>query len=204
MLADDELDAIAAAGGRASVSPEVEANMGHGPAATTRLRSRGIPTGLSVDVCTNVGGDLFGAMRAALALERGTAHAAALAEGRALDRLPLSAADLLTMATIEGARACGLDDRVGSLEPGKQADVLLLRTDTPSLAPVSDPVAAVVLAAGVRDVDGVLVAGRWVKRDGRYVHRDVPAVIDAAAASQRYLLDGVRDEDWCPPGARDR
>jgi 5-methylthioadenosine/S-adenosylhomocysteine deaminase len=204
MLADDELDAIAASGGRASVSPEVEANMGHGPAATTRLRSRGVPTGLSVDVCTNVGGDLFGAMRAALALERGAAHAGALAEGRALDRLPLTAGDLLTMATIEGARACGLDDRVGSLEPGKQADVLLLRTDTPNLAPVSDPVAAVVLAAGVHNVDGVLVAGRWVKRNGRYVHRDPAAVLDAAAASQRYLLDdaAVRDADWCPPGVR--
>jgi cytosine/adenosine deaminase-related metal-dependent hydrolase len=206
MLADDEFDAIAAAGGRASVSPEAEANMGHGPAATTRLRSRGIPTGLSVDVCTTVGGDLFAAMRAALALERGAAHAAALAEGRTLDRLPLAAADLLAMATIEGARACGLENRVGSLEPGKQADVLLLRTDLSNLAPVSDPVGAVVLAAGVHNVDGVLVAGRWVKRNGRYLHRDPAGVLEAAAASQRYLLDdaAVRDSDWCPPGARER
>jgi cytosine/adenosine deaminase-related metal-dependent hydrolase len=201
MLADDELDAMAAAGTRASVSPEVEANMGHGPAATTRLRSRGIPTGLSADVCTNVGGDLFGGMRVALALERGAAHAAALASGETLAGVPMTALDVLGMATAEGARSIGLGDRIGALEPGKQADVLLLRADAPNLAPVSDPVGAVALAAGPHNIDAVLVAGRWVKRDGRFVHRDLRAVVDRAAASNRYLLEaaGVRAEPWCPP-----
>jgi 5-methylthioadenosine/S-adenosylhomocysteine deaminase len=196
MLADDELDAIAAAGGRASVAPEVEADMGHGPPATTRLRARGIPTGLSVDVCTAVGGDLFGAMRTALALARGAAHEAALAAGEALDRVPLTAAEVLAMATIEGARAIGLDDRVGSLEPGKQADVLVLRADAPNLAPVSDPVAATVLAAGVHNVEAVMVGGHWVKRDGRFVHRDVGAVVARAQTSHDHLLaatKGVRE-----------
>lgn len=204
MLADDELDAIAAAGGRASVSPEVEANMGHGYPATTRLRARGIPTGLSADVCTSVGGDLFTGMRVALALARGAAHAAALAAGEELAVVPMPAADVLAMATREGARAIGLDGRTGSLEPGKQADVLLLRADTASLAPVSDPVGAAVLGAGVREVDGVLVAGRWVKRDGRLVGRDLPAVVDLARRSRDRLLDaaGVRDEEWCPPVVR--
>jgi cytosine/adenosine deaminase-related metal-dependent hydrolase len=204
MLADEELDAIAASGGRASVSPEVEAGMGHGPVALGRLRGRGIPTGLSVDVCTNVGGDLFGALRAALALERAAAHTAALAEGGTLDRLPLAAADALGMATAEGARAVGLDDRTGSLVPGRRADLLLLRTDLPNLAPVSDPVAAVALAAGVHNVDGVLVDGRWVKRDGRLVGLDVAGVLAAAAASNEHLLTaaGVRDQEWCPPAAR--
>jgi cytosine/adenosine deaminase-related metal-dependent hydrolase len=196
LLADAELDAIAAAGGRAAVSPEVEANMGHGPAATTRLRGRGIPTGLSADVCTNVGGDLFGAMRTALALARGAAHEAALARGESLDRVPITAAEVLAMATIEGARAIGLDDRIGSLEPGKQADVVVLRSDGPNLAPLSDPVAATVLAAGVREVDAVLVAGRWVKRDGRFVHRDVRAAVDLAARSQEHLLAGVSPRCW--------
>jgi cytosine/adenosine deaminase-related metal-dependent hydrolase len=202
LLADDELDAMADTGCRASVSPEVEANMGHGPAATGRLRSRGIPTGLSADVCTNVGGDLFGAMRVALALERGAAHAAALARGEALDRVQMTARDVLAMATLDGARACGLDDRVGSLEPGKQADLLLLRTDAPNLAPLVNPVGAAVSAAGPHNVDAVLVAGRWVKRDGRLVEHDVHALLERAGASQRHLLDaaGVRAEPWCPPG----
>jgi cytosine/adenosine deaminase-related metal-dependent hydrolase len=107
------------------------------------------------------------------------------------------------MATADGARACGLDDRVGTLQPGKQADVVLLRTDLPNLAPVADPVAAAVLAAGTGNVDAVLVAGRWVKREGRLL-RDPRAVIDRAAASQEQLLSaaGVRDEPWCPPALR--
>ncbi len=203
MLSDLELDMIAAVGGRASVSPEVEANMGHGPAATARLRSRGIPTGLSADVCTNVGGDLFGAMRVAIALQRGADHAAALARGDSLAEVSLTAREVLEMATIDGARACGLDDRIGTLEVGKQADVLVLRADAPNLAPMSDPVGAVVHAAGTHNVDSVFVAGRPVKRAGSFVDIDVPSVIARATASQDYLLRaaGVADQDWCPPAA---
>jgi cytosine/adenosine deaminase-related metal-dependent hydrolase len=139
-------------------------------------------------------------MRVALALERGAAHAGALAAGEALAEVPLTAGDVLGMATVEGARACGLDDRVGTLEPGKQADVVLLRTDLPHLAPVADPVAATVLAAGTGTVDAVLVAGRWVKRDGALL-ADPRPVLQRAAASQRYLFEAarVRDEPWCPP-----
>ena len=204
MLSGHELDLIAEAGGRASVAPEVEANMGHGWAATGRLRSRGIPTGLSADVCTNVGGDLFGAMRVAIALQRGTDHAAALARGETLAEVSMRAQDVLAMATIDGARAIGLDDRIGTLEVGKQADVLVLRADTPNLAPIGDPVLAVVHAAGTHNVDSVYVAGRPVKREGRFVDVDVRSVIGRATASQEYLLGaaGVADQDWCPPAHR--
>ena len=191
MLSDAELDMIAGAGGRASVSPEVEANMGHGPAATARLRSRGIPTGLSADVCTNVGGDLFGAMRVAIALQRGADHAAALGRGDTLDEISLTARDVLAMATVDGARAIGLDDRIGTLEVGKQADVLLLRTDGPNLAPLTDPVAAVVHAAGTHNVDSVYVAGRPVKRDGSFVDIDVRSVIAGATESHDHLLEAA-------------
>ena len=191
MLSDTELDMIAGAGGRASVSPEVEANMGHGPAATARLRSRGIPTGLSADVCTNVGGDLFGAMRVAIALQRGADHAAALTRGESLAEVSMTAREVLAMATVDGARACGLDDRIGTLEVGKQADVLLLRTDGPNLAPLTDPVAAVVHAAGTHNVDSVYVAGRPVKRDGTFVDIDVRSVIAGATESHDHLLEAA-------------
>ncbi|WP_220793510.1 amidohydrolase family protein [Nocardioides stalactiti] len=188
MLSDVELDLIAAAGGRASVSPEVEANMGHGPPATARLRARGIPTGISADVCTNVGGDLFGAMRVAIALQRGSDHAAALARGETLAAVSMRAREVLELATVDGARAIGLGDRIGTLEVGKQADVLLLRTDLANLSPVGDPIAAVVHAAGPQNVESVYVAGRPVKRDGHLVDVDVPAVIARAQASHDHLV----------------
>ena len=191
MLSDAELDLIASAGGRASVSPEVEANMGHGPPATSRLRSRGIPTGLSADVCTNVGGDLFGAMRTAVAIQRGADHAAALARGEALSEVSMWTHEALEMATIDGARAIGLDDRIGTLEVGKQADLLVLRADTPNLAPLSNPIGAVVHAAGVHNVDAVYVAGRPVKERG-VLTLDVAAVLAHAAASHEYLAKAAQ------------
>jgi 5-methylthioadenosine/S-adenosylhomocysteine deaminase len=202
MLSDAELDRIAATGGRASVSPEVEANMGHGPAATGRLRERDIPTGLSADVCTNVGGDMFGAMRVALALQRGADHGDALGRGGTLDHVSLTARDALAMATIDSAAACGLDDRIGSLQPGKQADVVLLRADTPGLVPLVDPVGAAATAAGVHKLDKVFVAGRAVKRDGRLVDLERTRVLELAQRSHHRLLAGVDHHEWRRPADR--
>ncbi|HEY0578378.1 MAG TPA: amidohydrolase family protein [Pseudonocardia sp.] len=200
MLGDDELDLIAGSGGRASVAPEVEANMGHGPAATGRLRARGIPTGLSVDVCTNVGGDLFAAMRTALAVHRGQANAEALARGETPASVSMTALDALRMATVEGAKACGLDDRIGSPAPGKQADVLVLRATDLNLAPVNDPVSAAVLAAHPGNVEHVFVAGRAVKRDGALVGQDPAAAVARAEESRDRLLRraGVDAVSWYP------
>jgi cytosine/adenosine deaminase-related metal-dependent hydrolase len=201
MLSDEELDRIAATGGRASVSPEVEANMGHGTPATGRLRERGIVTGLSSDVCTNVGGDMFAAMRVALALQRGADHAAAHGRGQALADVTLTVREILEMATIDSAAACGLDDRIGSLEPGKQADIVVLRGDTPGLVPLIDPVGAAALAAGVHNVDTVFVAGRAVKRNGRLVDLDRTRVMDLAQRSHEHLLAGVNQEEWRTPAS---
>jgi len=155
-------------------------------------------------VCTNVGGDLFGAMRVAIALQRGADHAAAMSRGDTLGEVSLTAREVLAMATVDGARACGLDDRIGTPEVGKQADVLTLRADTPNLAPMSDLVGAVVHSAGTHNVDSVFVAGRPVKRDGRFVDIDVRSVIARATASHDYVIGaaGIGDQDWCPPARR--
>ncbi|GAA3138233.1 amidohydrolase family protein [Planomonospora alba] len=158
----EAVELVADSGGTASVAPAVEMQMGHGHPETGRFRRAGVPTGLGVDTVVNVPGDMFAVMRAAFAAER--------ARGGAL-----TAAEVLRTATIEGAAALGMADRIGSLRPGKQADLVLLRADAPNLAPVCDPVAAVVTAAGPGNVDTVLVAGRVVKRSGRLVHPDLRA-----------------------------
>nr|WP_062336841.1 amidohydrolase family protein [Herbidospora sakaeratensis] len=140
---DDAMKTMADAGATATVTPAVEAQMGHGAHETVRFRAHGIATGLGVDTVVTVPGDLFSVMRAALP---GT-----------------PAAEVLRMATIEGARAIGLDREIGSLTPGKHADLVMIATDGPGMAPVTDPVRAVVGSAGRGDVRAVFVAGRRVE-----------------------------------------
>jgi len=170
---DDALKRIAGSGGTASVSPLIEAALGIGHPATGRARAAGVPTGLSADAVTSGPGDMFSLMRAAYALER--------------TRNPdFTTRDALTMATIEGAEVMGLGEVTGSLRAGKQADLLLLRTDTLPMAPACDPIAAIVLSADTSCVDTVLVGGRVVKRDGRLTHHDLPAVLSALRESSAH------------------
>ena len=79
----------------------------------------------------------------------------------------LTARQMLEMATLNGAHVAGLEDRTGSLTPGKQADVVLLDATALNVAPVIDPVAAVTLCADVSNVDTVLIGGQVRKRDGK-------------------------------------
>ncbi|PSL04542.1 cytosine/adenosine deaminase-related metal-dependent hydrolase [Haloactinopolyspora alba] len=175
-LADDELRLIAESGGAMSIAPAVEARMGHGPAVVGRLRAAGVTTGLGVDVVTTVAGDMFSLMRATLLSGHDAGHT------------DLSAAEVLRMATQDGADAVGLGDRVGSLRSGKQADLVLLRADDVNLAGgLHDPVGAVVTAAHPGNVDTVLVAGRPVKRDGRVTGADLAKAVDAATRSAESL-----------------
>jgi 5-methylthioadenosine/S-adenosylhomocysteine deaminase len=192
MLGDDELDLIAASGGRASVSPEVEANMGHGPSAAGRLLRRGIPTGLSIDVCTNVGGDMFGAMRAALALERGRHHEHVLRGGTVEpDDALLSTVTMLEMATIGGARALGMDREIGTIEVGKRADVVALRLTDLNLFPAANPLASVVMAAHPGNIEMVLVDGEIAVQDGRLDQDTLSYARELAASSHQRLHPAV-------------
>ncbi|MFE1174169.1 amidohydrolase family protein [Streptomyces sp. NPDC058773] len=97
-------------------------------------------------------------------------------------------ADLLSFATIEGARASGLDHRTGSITPGKDADLIVIRLDDASLMPANDIAGSIVGAGHPGNVETVMVAGRVVKHDGRLVHGDLDHVREQAAASRDRLL----------------
>jgi 5-methylthioadenosine/S-adenosylhomocysteine deaminase len=174
-LADDELAMIADSGGAVVITPAVEARMGHGGPLIGRLREAGVTTGLGVDVVTTVAGDMFSVIRAALL----TSY---LVPGP-----HLTPADLLRMATLDSAAAIGLADKVGSLRPGKQADIVLLRADDVNLAAAHDPVGAVVTAAHPGNVDTVLVAGKVVKQNGSLLHHDLPAIRAQAQAAADFI-----------------
>lgn len=178
---DEQFKRIADHGGTVAVSPAVETAMGFSLPVTGRARAAGIPTGLSADAVGSTSSDMFSLMRAAYYTERARPDGAGLG---------FTVADALRMATTEGAQVAGLGDVTGEIAPGKQADLVLLRTDLPGVAPVLDPVAAAVLYADTRAVDTVLVAGRVVKRDGRLV-ADVRSALDRLAASAAYVTEAA-------------
>ncbi|MFE2062696.1 amidohydrolase family protein [Streptomyces sp. NPDC059467] len=187
-LADDELRMLADTGSSVAISPDVELKMGFGWPMTGRVLAAGLRPTLSVDDVPSAGGDMFSTLRTAFAVQRG------------LDG-GLRSRDLLEFATVDPARSCGLDARTGSLTPGKDADVILLRTDDITVFPVTDPVSTIVSHGHPGLVDTVLVAGRMVKRDGVLVDVDLRALRtrltesrDRIAAAAGVPLDGT----WRP------
>ncbi|MFI7708071.1 amidohydrolase family protein [Nonomuraea sp. NPDC049480] len=167
-LDDDELKLIAESGGTASATPASEAQMRVGAPVAGRLRRAGVITGLGVDAVASLPGDMFSVMRAALLASQ------------IADNPPLTAPDVLKMATLDGAAALGLADRIGSLRPGRQADVILLRLDDLNMLTAErDPIAAVVTAANPGNVETILVAGRIVKAAGSLVHGDLAQAVQA-------------------------
>ena len=96
--------------------------------------------------------------------------------------------DVLEFATVEGARACALDGKIGTITPGKQADIVLVRTDQVNVAPVVDPVATVVISADTSNIDTVFVAGRIVKHNGQLMRVDLPRLLDRLNSARDHLL----------------
>ncbi|MGZ4314923.1 MAG: amidohydrolase family protein [Gaiellaceae bacterium] len=191
---DEELDLIKESGGTASVAPYVEMLMGHGHPPTGKLLQRGVPVSLSVDVVSSVPGEMFTQMRTALVQERIGAFTDTPDEAFAPT---LTHRHVLELATIDGARACALEDRVGSLTPGKQADIVLLKVNAINTAPMVDPVGTIVVFADTSNVDSVFVAGRAVKRNGELVGTDLQDVFRKLDESRNHIL-GAGDllPDW--------
>jgi 5-methylthioadenosine/S-adenosylhomocysteine deaminase len=179
-LNDSEIQMIVDTGGTVSLASQVEMMMGHGMPPIQKFLDLGLRPSLSVDVETNVPSDMFNQMRSVLTLQR----AISTAEGKS----PLSTREILACATIEGARANGLDARVGTLTPGKQADLILLRTDRINVTPLNDPTTAVVTGMDTGNVDTVLIAGRVMKGHGELLHVDWPAVKRMAAESRDHVV----------------
>ena len=205
-LADDELAMMADAGASASVSPDIELQMGHGWPATGRLLDAGIRPSLSIDVCCSNGGHLFGTMRATIGTERGWDNAQARERGESsVERMELTCRDVLEFATIEGARACGMDRRIGSLTPGKRADVIVVRADSFGMTPLNNPVGAFVYNAHPGLVDTVLVDGEVLKRGGVLLGVDAARVRRLAIESRDDILRRAGGQagariggDWIP------
>jgi cytosine/adenosine deaminase-related metal-dependent hydrolase len=187
-LNDEELQMIADTGGTVSIAAPVEMQMGHGMPPVQRCIDRGMKPSLSVDVETTVSTDLFAQMRSVLTLQRAQINEMRLA-GK--DNLPavLTSRDVMEFATIEGARAMGLDSKIGTLTPGKEADVIMLRTDRINVLPINDPIGVVVRGMDSSNVDSVFIAGKARKRRGQLVDVDINRVRRIAYESRDYVVE---------------
>lgn len=167
----DDIAAMAAAGVTVAHNARSNAKAGRGIAPVVAMREAGIPVGIATD------GPMSGNTLDLFA-QFGPVSMFAKLLGRS--RAPMPAHQVIRMATVEGARVLGLHDRIGTLEPGKQADLIRLSLAAPRLRPVYDLYATLVFSALPEDVTATMVAGRWLMRDRRLLTLD-PTTITTAA-----------------------
>ena len=174
-------------GGRTSHSPVVEMAMGHGyPAIQDALDAGGKPS-FSCDHAATVGMDMFGMMRTAFNLQR-LAIQQRQRNGEKDTQPLLTCREVLEFATLQGARCAGLDHKIGSLTPGKEADFVMLRADDLSIWPLNNAYAAVVNLMSAGHIEGVFVAGKPRKWKGELVGVDKPKVLRNVAQSRTDVL----------------
>jgi cytosine/adenosine deaminase-related metal-dependent hydrolase len=150
----------------------------------------GLRPALGIDIDTSQGGDMFGEMHAAFAQQR-TFGQKRRAAGDTSAPAPTHVRPILEAATIDGARCMGLESSIGSLTPGKQADLIMIRTDGIGIFPSHNAVGNVVHMANRSDVRTVMVAGRLRKHEGQLVDVDQVAVRRATDASREYLFNAA-------------
>jgi len=190
-LTDSDFALIAETGTHVSISPDHEMLCGHGLPATLRMRKHKVEPALSTDSLVAVSGDMFAAMRSLLTATRGGLSDAAYRSAEAIWTWEIKSEHVFRSATLLSAAACGLGDRIGSLEPGKRADIVLLKSDPLNLTLLNNPIANVVTSAHPGNVDTVIIDGTVVKAKGELAFPQVDAVIEAAERSRAHIFEGT-------------
>jgi cytosine/adenosine deaminase-related metal-dependent hydrolase len=187
LLTDAEWRLIASTGGHVSIAAPIEMEMGHGIPPIQQALDHGIRPSLSVDVETEMPGDLFTQMRTAFTLQRMQIMARERAGERNVPKL-LTVKEVVEFATIQGAKDNALDGKIGTLTPGKEADIVLLRHDRINVTPLNKAYGSVVLGMDTSNVDTVFIAGKMVKQDGQLVGVDLARINRLARESRDYIL----------------
>ena len=185
-LQDDELRAASQNGVSLSSTPDTELQMGMGHPIAFKARKHGCCASIGIDIASNNPADMFQQMRLLIQAQRhleNETHAGPRA------KVAQRCAEVLEMATMGGAEAVGLADVIGSITPGKRADLLITRCDSTRMTPVHDPVAALVLYANGSDVDSVFVDGKLLKSKGKLVGVDWPKTRDELQHSARDIIE---------------
>jgi 5-methylthioadenosine/S-adenosylhomocysteine deaminase len=179
VLSDRDMDLLRRYDVKVSHNPESNMKLASGVSPVADLVGRGVCVGLGTDGCSsNNNLDLFTEMDMAAKLHKASS----------LDPTVMDAATVLRMATIDGARALGLDAITGSIETGKKADIIVIDTCKPHLTPMYHPASHLVYAVGGSDVCATVVAGRVLMKDRRLVHMDLEKIM----ADARRIADDIR------------
>jgi 5-methylthioadenosine/S-adenosylhomocysteine deaminase len=170
-IEEDDIETILKSGANVSHTPESNMKLASGVAPIPELLNAGITVGLGTDGCSsNNNLDLFQEMD----------FAAKLHKVNRLDPTVMNAETVLKMGTIEGAKAIGLEKTIGSLEIGKEADLIIIDTHKPHLVPMYNPISHIVYAAIGSDVRDVIISGKIIIRDKRLLTLDLEDILTKA------------------------
>jgi 5-methylthioadenosine/S-adenosylhomocysteine deaminase len=191
-LTDEWVKRLADAGVTFTTTPENELGQGHCTAITEQLLRAGGAPSLGTDTETAVSGEVLTAARITLARQRGLAHEQELRRtGLSAPTADPTSKHALSWATVHGARALGLADRVGHIAPGMQADLVVIDARALNLWPAHDPIAAA-LHASIANIEAVMIAGNWRKRNHTMVDADIDAVKDRLQLSGERFAHKIR------------
>ena len=180
---------FADAGVNVTVNPRSDALFGFDDEsfAYQQAIDHGLTPALGIDLDTAFGSDLFGEMHALFGQQRSAMRYRRF-RGEQNVPTPISVEAVLKAATVNGARAAGLESEIATLTPGKQADIIMVRTNGVAVFPVTNAIGTIVQAVERSDVDTVMVAGEIRKRAGKLVGVDVGKLTADVTASRDYLL----------------
>lgn len=181
-LTDEEIGILAAQDVRVLHNPISNMRLASGVIRLPELKQAGVQVGLGLDGGTNDTSDMFNNMRAAVGLQR--------ARTLRPDVYP-TVSDALRMATVDGAKLLDMSDRVGSLTPGKQADLIILDPEKFNFAPRGDWVSQIVFNGQPRNVEWVFVGGQVLKNNGKILGVNPAKVIEAAQNAANRIQDAL-------------
>ena len=188
-LSDEQLRRFCGLGMSFSAAAESEMSQGHGFPITGRLRAVGRAPSLGVDLESVLSGDMLTQARVALGMQRSLDNFAFReAHGGIPPTSTVTAREALSWVTVEGARMLKQSHRIGSLAAGKQADLVMIRATDLNMQPVVDAVNSVVMQTSLANIDSVMVAGEWKKRNGLLLGVNLPPHLNALRASSQKII----------------
>ena len=167
-VSDSDIDILKKIKGGISHNPISNCKLSSGICNVVKLRNNGINVGLGTDgIGSTSTMDMFEEMKTAAYLQK----------VNTMEPTSIKAYDILKMATIEGAKVLGMDDQIGTIEPGKKADMIFIRTDRIHLCPDNDVCSNIVYSANGADVDTVMIDGKIIMQNRKMVDIDEKEVI---------------------------